>query len=53
MEDKIQEAIKLLHDNGYIIKKFTKIMQEDANKCEAMNFEGDCMGCACNVCLLD
>jgi len=52
MEDKIKEAIKLLDQNGYVVKKITKTMQEDADKCEAMDFEGDCMGCSCSVCLM-
>ena len=52
MENKIQEAIKLLHDNGYVVKQMTDEMNEDANKCEAMGFEGDCMGCSCSVCLM-
>jgi len=52
VEDKIQEAKQLLRDNGYAIKKMTKSMKEDSDKCEAMGYEGDCMGCSCSVCLV-
>lgn len=53
-EDKIMEAIRLLHANNYIVKKFTKSMEKDAKECERMEAEGrqkDCCGCACNICL--
>ena len=52
MENKIEEAIKLLHENGYVVKKMTKEMQEDADKCEEQGYKGDCMGCSCSVCLM-
>lgn len=55
MEDKIKEAIKLLRDNGYIVKKWTPAMNRDADECERMDIEGkskDCIGCSCNVCLI-
>lgn len=35
MDDKMKEAIQLLRDNDYIVKKFTKSMKKDADDCEA------------------
>lgn len=55
MNDRIEEAIKFLRQNGYIIKKWTKRMEDDANECAAMdeqNEEKDCCDCACSVCLM-
>lgn len=55
MNDRIEEAIKLLRQNGYIIKKWTKRMEDDANECvvmEEQNKEKDCCGCACSICLM-
>lgn len=55
MEDNIREAIKLLKDNGYIIKKWTPEMERDADECERMDMVGkskDCCGCTCGVCLI-
>ena len=54
MQEQINQAIKLLNENGYIVKKWTKAMDEDAKECEYMANEGldkDCCGCACSVCL--
>jgi len=33
MEENIKEAIKLLRSNGYIVKKWTRAMEEDSNEC--------------------
>ena len=52
MEDKVLEAIKLLQKNDYIVKKFTKAMEKDADECEASECNKECLGCACNVCLI-
>lgn len=52
MENNIQEAIKLLRENGYIVKKITTDMKKDADKCEENGYEGDCMGCSCSICLV-
>jgi hypothetical protein len=51
-ENRIVEAIKLLRENGYIVKKFTKEMELDSDKCESSNGNKDCMGCACSVCIV-
>jgi hypothetical protein len=47
----INKAVKLLQENGYIITRFTKSMQEAAAKCETEDGDGDCAGCACNLCI--
>ncbi len=52
MEEKIEEAIKFLQENGYIVTKFTKAMERDSDKCEACDFEGDCSACACSICIV-
>jgi len=45
-------AIKLLQENNYIVKKFTKTMQIDADDCEASGCCKECLDCACNVCII-
>ena len=50
MESKIKEAIELLQKNGYVVKKFTDTMNDDANKCAETGY-GDCTTCSCFVCL--
>lgn len=55
MNEEIKNAIKLLKKNGYIVKKWTKSMEQDANECEEMEEKGmskDCCGCSCSVCLM-
>lgn len=48
---KINEAVKLLKENGYVVKKFTENMQKDSDKCESIGGDGDCLGCACSICI--
>lgn len=55
MEENIKEAIKLLRSNGYIVKKWTNAMEEDADECCEMEERGeskDCCDCACSICLM-
>jgi hypothetical protein len=52
MEDKIKEAIALLEQNGYIVKKITKRMQEDSKECEQSDEEKDCCSCSCSICIM-
>lgn len=55
MMDEIAKAKKLLVKNGYIVKKWTHSMEEDANECVGMEGKGqqkDCCGCSCSVCLM-
>ena len=40
MEEEIAKAKKLLAENGYIVKKWTHSMEEDANECEEMEEKG-------------
>ena len=54
-DDEVEKAIKLLKKNGYIIKKWTKSMEMDANECAEMEEKGiskDCCDCSCSVCLM-
>lgn len=53
MSEEIIKAINLLKENGYIIKKMTPAMKEAAKKCEECGYEGDCLDCACSVCIID
>jgi len=52
LEDKIQEAKQLLWENGYRTTKITDKMNKDADKCDSLNGDGDCMGCSCNMCIV-
>jgi len=55
MDTKINEAIELLRENDYIVKKFTSRMQKDVDECKASEESGeekDCMGCSCNMCII-
>lgn len=54
-KDKLSEAKKILSENGYIVKKWTRSMEQDANECVDMEEHGqtkDCSGCSCLVCLM-
>ena len=54
-EEELENAIKIVRQNGYILQKLTKRMEEAANKCEEMEENGksmDCCGCPCSVCLI-
>lgn len=56
MKEEIINAITLLQDNGYIVKRWTRSMEKDANDCEKMAEQGkekDCWDCACNICLIN
>ncbi len=50
MEERIKDAIELLRNNGYMVKKFTSKMDEDADSCVEARC-GDCMSCSCFVCM--
>lgn len=55
MEEEIAKAKKLLSENGYIVKKWTHSMEEDANECGELAEQGmdkDYCGCSCSVCLM-
>lgn len=52
--NEIQEAILFLKENGYVVIKKTKDMEEDLRDCEEMSMLGkdkDCLECSCNICL--
>lgn len=55
MEEKIIDAKRLLSENGYVVKKITKQMEADCNKCEEMEERGesmDCGCCSCSICCM-
>ena len=49
--DKINDAIELLNKVGYIVIKKTLSMDRAMDECEA-NEDKECLGCACNKCLM-
>jgi len=55
MSREVNEAIKLLRSNGYIVKEITKIMKKDSDKCEKLLEQGkdmDCCECSCSICIM-
>lgn len=53
--EEIKRAKILLESNGYIVKKWTRSMERDANECGELAEQGkdkDCCGCSCSVCLM-
>lgn len=53
--EEIVKAKRLLEENGYTVKKWTRSMEEDANECVEMDEKGkskDCCGCSYSVCLM-
>lgn len=51
MEEKIIEAIKLLKENGYFVRKIPKDIGKTAEEC-CHSSCGDCMECKCFACML-
>lgn len=52
--DEIKRAKQLLVKKGYVVKKWTRSMDQDLEECERMEEKGkskDCCGCSCSVCL--
>ena len=49
---RIKNAIVLLGKNGYVIKKITKNIELDMDRCERSNGDKECLDCACNICLM-
>lgn len=47
-----ERAIELLRNNGFVVKKITRAMEMDAKECEECGYEGDCLGCACSICIM-
>lgn len=48
----LEEALKIVKENGYITTKLTKEQLKDMQECENCGFEGDCSECSCSVCLM-
>ncbi|WP_017826186.1 MULTISPECIES: hypothetical protein [Clostridium] len=49
----LKEALKIVHQNGYIVIKPTEDMEEDMDKCVNCGSNGDCLSCSANICLLE
>ena len=47
-----KRAIKILIENGYVVKKLTVGQLKDAKECEECGFEGDCSICRCSICVV-
>jgi len=55
LKQNIQNAIKLLRENGYEIIKITKEMHKDMDECveaDESRHPKDCCGCSCSICLM-
>ncbi|WP_346961387.1 hypothetical protein [Clostridium sp.] len=50
INEDISNAIKLLRDNGYIVKKISGPMLRDSKRCGEVDF--DCIDCICSVCIM-
>ena len=50
INEDISNAIKLLRDNGYIVKKISEPMLRDSKRCGEVDF--DCIDCICSVCIM-
>ena len=51
-KEKIEDAINLLRENGYVVKKLTVGQLQDAKECEDCGFVGDCSFCRCSICII-
>lgn len=51
-KEKIEDAINLLRENGYVVKKLTVGQLQDAQECEDCGFEGECAFCRCSICII-
>lgn len=48
----LEEALKVVRENGYIVIKPTKGQLKDMEECENSGFEGNCFECRCSICLM-
>lgn len=53
MSEDIEQAINLLRKNGYVVKKISRAMEVDSKRCEELNGNYECFGCACSICILN
>ena len=51
-KEKIEDAINLLRENGYVVKKLTVGQLQGAKECEDCGFEGECAFCRCSICII-
>jgi hypothetical protein len=55
MNEELKQAIKLVRENGYIVKKVTEGMKRDCDKCQEMSENGEdmeCFECAYSICIM-
>lgn len=52
MEDKIEEAIKLLRGNGYAVIKLSQSQIKDRKECGELEGNKECFGCSCSDCVV-
>lgn len=48
----LKEALAIVRDNGYIVKKLSEGQLKDAKECEDCNWEGECSDCRCSICIV-
>lgn len=54
-KEKIEDAIKLLSENGYLVRRLTKGQIEDSRGCDEYYSSGkdmDCAECRCSCCII-
>lgn len=49
----LEKALKIVKQNGYIVIKTSKQMEEDMDSCVSCGSNGDCLECSANICLLE
>lgn len=47
----LDEALRIVKENGYIVIKPTKGQLEDMDICDKCGGNTDCLECRCNICL--
>ena len=47
----LEEALKIVREEGYIAIKLSTTQLEDYKECERRNFEGECFSCSCSICI--
>lgn len=54
--EELISAMNIVKANGFLIKKLTDQMREDASKCKEMksnNKTMNCTECSCNICAVE
>lgn len=48
----LNNARRLLKDNGYFVMHITEKHKKAMKECEDQNYGGECGGCVCDVCIM-